>query len=211
MKNLIFLALIFANTQAFASWTKIASKSFTMEPPPAVGSIEYKKDYDELLILQNTRDEKDCQLARSQVNPHYQEMFIQSGPLSFAEAQRAKPLVEKVMKLSERIARYFKGRFARPRPFTVDSRINPCAFKPSGNTSYPSSHASSASAAACVLAEIYPHKASEILEYGKYLGDLRVITGVHHPSDVKVAQDFAQELCQVLLEREDFRSELEEL
>lgn len=211
MKKLIFLTLLLASTQTFATWTKIASKSFNMAPPPAVGSLQYEKDYEELLVLQSTRAEKDCELARSQINPHYQEMFVQSGPLSFDEAQRAKPLVEKVMKLSERIARYFKNKFARPRPFTVDNRINPCTFRPSGNTSYPSSHASSASAAACILAELYPHKASEILSYGKYLGDLRVITGVHHPSDVRAAQNFAQELCQVLLERGDFRGELEEL
>lgn len=211
MKILIILTLVLASTQTFGSWTKIPSKSFAMAPPPAVGTPEYLQDYEELLILQDTRAQKDCQLARSQKNPHYYEMFVQSGPLSLSEAERAKPLVEKVMKLSERIARYFKNKFARPRPFNVDSRVNPCTFKPSGNTSYPSSHASAASAAACILAEIYPHKAHEILNYGQHLGDLRVITGVHHPSDVQAAQNFALKLCQVLLEREDFRSELQQL
>ena len=64
---------------------------------------------------------------------------------------------------------------------------------------------------ACVLAEIFPAKASEIISYGNYLGELRVIVGVHHPSDVRAGQSLAQRICDKLLSLTDFQNELERL
>lgn len=182
-----------------------------MTPPPSVGSVAYENDFKVLLDYQETRGDEECKLSRSQPHPEYRDMFEKSGPLTSDEAHAAQELIEKVMNLSERIASYHKGKFKRPRPFNVDERIRPCTFKPSGATSYPSSHASSALAGACILAEIYPAKAQEIMEYGHYLGELRVITGVHHPSDVKAGQDLALDLCQTLLQNDEFKADLENI
>jgi acid phosphatase (class A) len=81
---------------------------------------------------------------------------------------------------------------------------------PKGNHAYPSGHALRGTAAACVLAEIFRPEAPILAAHGKRIGDLRVIAGVHHPSDVAAAQRLGGEICARLLGEEDFLTELED-
>ncbi|HEY8280495.1 MAG TPA: phosphatase PAP2 family protein, partial [Bdellovibrionota bacterium] len=174
---------------SLADWSKIPSSSFSLDGPPRKGSPAYERDFELLHRYQNSRSKEQCKLAQHQEHPTYDVMFAsQDSPLSKEEAKKAEELVSKVMKLSVRIAGYFKDQYHRPRPFNVDSTLTPCAKKPGGETSYPSSHASASWAGACVLAEIYSDKEKDIKDYGKSLGDLRAIVGVHHPSDVAAGQ-----------------------
>ena len=48
-------------------------------------------------------------------------------------------------------------------------------------------------------------------KYGKYLGDIRFIVGVHHPSDVAAGQKLGQDICKRLLRNADFKEEIEAL
>lgn len=201
---LLFLAL-----QSYANWTKTPSAEFSLSPPPEKGSEAYKQDFAQLKKYQESRSEKECNLAAQQEHPTFSAFFGQSILLTEEEKKASKDLVTKVMKLTERVSGYQKDKFRRPRPYDVDLSLVPCAKKPGGSKSYPSSHAASAAAAACVLGSIVEEKKLELAEWGDYLGELRVIVGVHHPSDVNAGRSLGRAVCEYLETLTDFQKELE--
>lgn len=211
MKTLILIFTFILSLNAFADWTKISSKEFSLPPPPQTGSEEFERDFRILHEEQRSRSEEQCALAQKQVRPGYSVFFKNSGILNQEEFERAKDLGGKVLKFSERVSIHFKSKFKRQRPYNVDSSIKPCIDKPQGSKSYPSSHATEAATGACVLAEIYPDRAGALIEYGNDLGLLRVIAGVHHPSDVEAAWDLAKAICTRLMQESDFKREVERL
>lgn len=208
---LIFAGLLLASP-ALGDWRKLPSKDFPLAPPPAAGSAESEEDYRALEAAEKSRSEADCKLAAKQAEPAFPLFFYdEASPLPTADAKRLEPIVSPVMKLAERIANFHKGKFRRPRPYDVRPSLHPCVDKPGGAKAYPSSHAAAASAAACVLAAAYPEKSAALRAYGARLGELRVIVGVHHPSDVAAGAALGEAVCQQLLKDEGFLAELEEI
>lgn len=196
---------------AFADWYKIPSTEFHLPPPPQPGSRIFENDFKKLLKYQDTRTEEQCRTGEQQKWPTYSSFFKNAPVLSEQEFQKAQPLVTKVMSFTERVSMYIKKQYHRARPYETDSRIQPCVEKPVGNTAYPSSHAAMGYAAACVLSEIYPEKSEELEAYGREIGELRAIVGVHHPSDVKAGQSLGSDICDRLKSEPDFREELKKL
>ena len=181
---------------AYADWTQIPSSEFFLPNPPQPGSQAYRRDFEELRRWQQTRDEKACALGRAQQAPTVSAFFgPSSGLLTADEYQRAEPRLQEIFKFADRIAGYFKTKYHRKRPYDTDRGIVPCVAKPGGQRAYPSSHAALAAVGACELAKLYPAKAKRIIDYGAYLGRLRVIVGVHHPSDVEAGQSLARQIC----------------
>lgn len=195
--------------EAKAEWQKIGSAEFEMAEPPAAGSAVYKSDFKTLKEVQETRTEDDCKLAKSQKWAKFPAMFGKnSEQLTDKEYEKAEALLVKVSAFAERVAGYFKGQYERERPYDVDADLKPCIDPPGGARSYPSSHAAVATADACVLAKMFPTKAKKLKEYGKYLGDLRYIVGVHHPSDVAAGQKLGEDICKRLLSESSFLAEM---
>lgn len=207
MKTLIF-ALLFT-LPAQADWTKIKSTDYPIAPPPSEGSSQYKRDFEDLHRYQDRRKKSDCEMSKRQMHPTFKELFGEDLTiLTDAEKAQAEPVVEKIMKLSEQVAEYHKGKFKRPRPYDTDPSLEPCVKKPGGEKSYPSSHAANSSAGACVLALMYPQKSRQLIQYGDQLGELRVIVGVHHPSDVVAGRLIGKEVCRRAQLEPDFKAEL---
>ncbi len=203
------LFLLVVALQSFANWTKTPSSEFSLSPPPEKGSEAYKQDFIQLKKYQDSRGEKECNLAAHQEHPTFSAFFGQTNLLTEDEKKATKDLVTKVMKLTERVSGYQKDKFRRPRPYDVDVSLEPCAKKPGGSKSYPSSHAASAAAAACVLGSIVEEKKPKLAEWGDYLGELRVIVGVHHPSDVNAGRSLGRAVCEYLAGLADFQKELD--
>lgn len=206
MKILVFFLLAL---QSYADWTNIPSSEFTLMPPPEKGSDAYKQDFLQLKKYQESRSEQDCKLASQQEHPTFSTFFGQTDLLSEQEKKASKDLITKVMKLTERVAGYHKDKFRRPRPYDVDPSIEPCAKKPGGAKSYPSAHAALAAASACVMSDIFEEKNVDITEWGDYLGELRVIAGVHHPSDVVAGRSLGRSICNYLEDLPDFQKEMD--
>ncbi len=202
---LILLFLIVAGFPVLADWQKLKPSDFTISDPPAQGSAEYKNDFAEILRLQEERTDADCKLGRATESHDFQTLFGKSELLDKEELARVKTVITGVMNVGSRASRHYKDEYRRPRPYDVDHRIKPCIRKPGGSKAYPSTHATVSMAAACVMAAVFPEREAQIMEYGASLGELRVIVGVHHPSDVATGQDLGMQVCRQILEDPTFK------
>ena len=206
MKSSLFLLAFLVSTLASADWTKIESSAFPLPPPPKAGSAAEKQEYRILHEYQESRTQAQCDLANEQALPSFGAFFGTAwGGLSKKEVETSEKKISKAMKFAERVSGYWKAKYKRVRPYNVDETLTPCVDEiPGGNKAYPSSHATMAAIGACLLAHKYPEKAEALHERGKFLGDLRVIVGVHHPSDVAKGQELGKAICERLLEESDF-------
>jgi acid phosphatase (class A) len=211
MKHFILLLYLVTST-AFADWSKIPASDFELGPPPKEGSKGFKNDFEILLDYQDSRTQAQCERAQYQRWPNFRVLFQgKDSVLTQSESAHVQTFMRRVLKFSEKVSAYIKKQYQRARPYETDERLEPCVDKPGGSTSYPSSHAVIGAAGACVLTEIFPAKADAILEYGKELGELRAIVGVHYPSDVMAGQKLGDAICRRLLSEKDFHDEVERL
>lgn len=205
-RPLLVLALLLAAAPSRAAWRDISASQFQMAPPPAAGSAAYQQDLATLLDWQNKRTPQQCSQAASMPVPDFTSLFGPSNLLSQDEMSRVQPLLDEVSQAVSTVSGVFKKQYHRPRPYNEDNRIVPCAAKPSGATSYPSSHAAEGAVDACVLDLIFPDRAAKLDAWGQYVGQLRVISGVHHPTDVAAGQQLAADICSWLTAQPDFLS-----
>lgn len=77
-----------------------------------------------------------------------------------------------------------KSHYQRLRPFQVDPQIRQIG-KLSKDASYPSGHATAAYAAATVLSQLWPVRASEFGWWANQVAQSRMAAGMHFPSDVR--------------------------
>ncbi len=205
------LWIVFFQLWSFADWTEIQPQDFPVDAPPEVGTRIDHQDYLQLLSYQESRTEEQCKQASRQWIPFYEALFQYSGALTKEEATFAKPVLKEVMKITEKVTDHYKKFYQKERPYNRFSDIEPCIKKVSGSTSYPSSHASLGTAGACVLAKIFPKKKAALLEHGWEIGELRVISGVHHSSDVEAGRDLGERICAHLKKQKDFLQAIKNL
>jgi hypothetical protein len=207
-----FISLFFLlPALAQANWLTVSPTKFPLAAPPSRGSAVEIQDFEILHQYQESRTESDCQEARRQRYPTVEAFFgPATGLLTEVEYSRNKIFLGKVSTVAERVSHHWKEQYERPRPYDTDPTLSPCVQKPGGSKSYPSSHTMIANTVGCVLAEIYPNYAKEFRQAGKRAGQLRAITGVHHPSDVAASEKLAQNICDYLLSDSEFMEEVAE-
>ncbi len=209
MKFQVWFFAAVLSLSSFADWTKLGPSSFKMADPPEVGSEADEKDYEELHRLQENRTKGDCQEGREQLSHTFENFFgPESGQLTQKQFDRYEDLFARVFKLTSRIGGYFKDHYERPRPYIADETLKPCIPKPGASRSYPSTHAALGTVAGCLLAQALPVKAEKLQSHGKRIGDLRMIVGVHHPTDVKAGQKLGRQICERLMTDAEFTEEL---
>lgn len=206
---MIYIFIVLVSSFSFSNWKNVPPDYFKISPPPVDGSVQDLQDHQKLLDLQQTRTTAQCDQAAEQWLPTYDRLFANSALLSASQFARAKNLIQQVLVFTNKSSSHYKNTFSRLRPYERFSDIEPCIEKLFSGDSYPSGHASMGLAGACILAEIYPAKKSELFKLGRSIGELRVLSGVHHPSDVTAGQNLGEQICEYLKNQKDFVQEME--
>lgn len=131
-------------------------------------------------------------------NPENIEFFklTDASPL---EAFRGKITEEQFQRLKKKIKSskivgkimYYKRLYNRARPVQVAPEIVDAFYSTTANTaSYPSGHAFQAYYAAKLLSEWEPARKKEWRDIAERVANIRIIAGLHYPSD----RDFARQL-----------------
>jgi len=169
-------------------WTTIGKRLDELVAPPQPGTLAYKAD---MAVV------KGAQLLRTPDGDVWARDMDQRGGtrMWFDLAKRAGASTGKVQSWlgvallaatlagNAAVTAVAKQRYDRPRPFVVDPSIEPPVRRP-GSSSYPSGHASSAFAAARVIAVLEPSLAKEAYNLATQVAVSRVYSGVHFPTDV---------------------------
>jgi acid phosphatase (class A) len=166
-----------------------------LPPPPASG--DQRDDLDRT-IFQATRSLEGS--TRWKMAAGDDDYFIPAVLKGFSCSLGAAPNKDNAPRLSTMLARIAqdssdvavgaKAKYARKRPFLVDSGAICVARGGYLETSfdYPSGHSTEGWAIALVLAEMLPSRATEILARGRAYGDSRVFCGVHNASAVEAGR-----------------------
>lgn len=103
-----------------------------------------------------------------------------------------------------------KNYFKAPRPYHIAPARFPHSIEHENPThySYPSGHSTRGTLFAALLAELFPEKRAALVEKGRETGWLRVIGGVHYPSDVFAGRVLGQALAREFLRSEKFQADL---
>ena len=202
---------LLASVPASAAWQSLSASDFEVPPPPAPGSAGDQQDFQTLFQWQATRTPAQCSVAASMPVPDFKSLFAPSGILTAEETAKVQPFLDQVSIKVSGVTGVFKKEYSRPRPYNENKDLQPCADKPGGATAYPSGHATAGAVDACVLGRIFPDRAQKLADWGRYVGELRVISGVHHPTDVAAGQALGASICSWLLEQGDFNAQLSRL
>lgn len=182
-----------------------------LAPPPTPGSLEDRWELEATQRVaaaatpeQLARGTDEVKLTIFHFAPVLGPWF-QPGKFSRTEALFAE--VEQEAKAVTSVA---KKHWQRIRPYHVAPALFPRAIEhePRTDYSYPSGHSTRGTVFAALLAELVPEKRAALIEKGRETGWLRVLGGVHYPSDVFAGRVLGQALTREFLRSEKFRSDL---
>lgn len=210
--TLVFLSLSLAlSVQARAAWD-LDHDAFELPAPPRTGSAAERRDFEILARYQAERTEAECREAGVQAIPSMKALF---GPrtrvLDADEIELVSDLGREVLETVSNAAEPFKHQWRRKRPYDVSEEVEPCIRKPGGQTSYPSGHAAAGVVLGEVFGRIFPAKKAALRRQGLRIGELRVLGGVHHPSDIVAGRRLGRQVLSQLLRNEEFLRDLKRL
>jgi len=178
--------------------------------PPAFDSPRIKADLDELKQFQRT--------PRTNHRANYWEVFggarahalwndiartklLEHGQAFDAPAQ-ARVLAAVNVALTDAGIACWDAKFAYwyIRPPQLDPELKP-VFPPPNHPSYPAAHGCFSTAAATVLAAVFPRDADRLLAHGKEAAEARVWAGIHYRIDIDVGQALGRQVGERVLAR----------
>ncbi|UOQ66589.1 phosphatase PAP2 family protein [Hymenobacter volaticus] len=167
------------------TWVIPSGAAYRLPPPPSAKAT--RAEAQRLQALTQQRDSADIQLIRywSAGAPGYRwQAIIDNLTTDLGTLARTKLLVNVAIYDATVAAWDSKYAYRRPRPTTKNPQL--AAYLPNpDNPSYPSEHAVAASAAAEVLAYLFPAKADSLRQLAEDAGRSRLLAGVAYPSDVE--------------------------
>jgi len=177
---------------SWRTWVIPAGNAFRLAAPPAVGSPRFTTDVKELLALANggrTQQQIDAARYWATDAPSIRwELFIEdeiaARRLSVPHAARARAYLSTAM--YDAFVACWDTKFAYwlARPVTMDPSLK-TVFSTPPFPSYPSGHSTQSSAAAAVMAELFPDRAAFYQAKADEASLSRVWAGVHYRFDVE--------------------------
>ena len=86
------------------------------------------------------------------------------------------------------------------RPSQLDAELKPL-FPPPNHPSYPAAHGCLSTAAATVLASLFPRDRDRLLALGKEAAEARIWAGIHYRFDIEAGQDIGRKVAEKALKR----------
>lgn len=151
--------------------------------PPKAGSPADRKDIQISLQYQWHRTPEQCQKASEEVGLTFDAFIAPQGPLTREEASVVSELADEAYAFSDSFVYALKAKWNRPRPFLRNIGIENC-IESHASTSFPSGHATVSKAMADVISYLIPEKAVALQKRAKQIAIHRVLSGVHHQSDI---------------------------
>ena len=185
---------------------------FRPGPPPAFGSPEFLAALAEVRQISDTRTAEQLRIAQfwalttgSLVSGFWNEEAskrIERFHLNERRAARAFALVH-MAAMDATIACYdAKYTYWLIRPYRADPSITVPIPKPN-HPSYPSSHACTSSAAANMLAALFPADAAQLLAMAEEAGESRIYAGIHYRFDKDAGLRIGRQVAALALSRND--------
>lgn len=159
-----------------------------LPPPPTIKSQEQKMDEKALLDYQSKRTPQDCEAAKGEVLVSLKSFY--GAILDSERIEKLAPFFEQVRNDSDYFIQKLKVDFPRKRPFLYVSSLSPCVPR-EVTGAYPSGHAMLSRLFALILSDLEPQKGDRFESRSVEIGMHRVLSGMHHPSDVKAGRALA--------------------
>lgn len=178
---------------------------------PKPDSAEQKSDETEILRLQKNRTSAQCEMAQSEVYVSLASFYKKQLPeLKEAQFKKVSDFFETVRNEGDFFIQKLKKDFPRPRPFAYMKSITPCVPK-EVSLAYPSGHAALSQLYALLLADLFPEKKEVLMARAVEIGQHRILSGMHHPSDVKSGRLLGELIYENLKSSKKFLADSSEL
>jgi acid phosphatase (class A) len=175
----------------------------TLGPFPELGSEDEKRDVEVLLAFQKARTKSQCEKASLEAKANLENFFGGSGGvLTDEEVKSVKHQLTKALIRTGLDIELTKVYFNRQRPYVTHPEITPC-IPLEKSKAYPSGHAALAQMYAVVLGEFFPERRFQLLKRAEEVAIIRVLGGVHHPSDIVAGKKLGNLLAEKFLTKED--------
>lgn len=175
-------------------------------PPPAAASEAQARDEEVLLKFQRERKSSECERAKSEVYVSVGNFFGKPyGTLTDAEVESLDDFFGQVRNDADYYIQLLKKEFPRPRPFSYLKAIEPCVPK-EVTGAYPSGHATLARLYALILSDLFPARRTDFFVRGEMIATDRILSGMHHPSDIQAGKSLADQIYPVLKKSAGYRA-----
>lgn len=182
-----------------------------LAPPPATGSAEDAADLETARRVYAARQPDERARAAGEVTLTIFHFAPAIGPWFVpGKFPKTEALFQEVEAEAKIVTNAAKKHWQRIRPYHVDPTRFPDAIEHEERTdySYPSGHSTRGTTFALLLAELFPEKREAILAKGRDSGWLRVLGGVHYPTDIYAGRVLGQALARDFLRIDAFRRDL---
>jgi len=181
-----------------------------LPPPPAVGSVEEKAEFDELRAIAARSTPEQRAVAKHDAEDETPDIFNAVMGFDIATRPQTFKLLDMVVKEEDGDSKAAKAFFHRDRPYSADPSLKTCTPVKPGKapTSYPSGHSSLAFSMGVVLASLLPEKSQAILARSAEYAEHRLVCGVHFRSDIVAGQQFGTVLALRLMQNPQFQAQM---
>lgn len=186
----------------------IRALEFPKAPPP--GSLQDKTDFSELRAWQERRTKEQCDRAAAEGEAYFEQFFGGLTPFMAPLPKESRKFLLRVREDASAAVMVFKDRNNRPRPFHTDATLQPCLGR-IGGQAYPSGHAALSRLYALMLSELAPLRRAEFMARADEAALLRVIGGVHHPTDIEAGKRLGDLLFVRFMQNPQFRAQLDKM
>ncbi len=178
-------------------------------PAPTMNSAAQKADEEALYVFQAKRSDEDCKNANREVYVSLDNFFgPHSGILTKQEVAQLNGFFGQIRNDADYFIQQLKTDFPRQRPFRYLSDIKPCVpVEITG--AYPSGHAVLSKLYALILAEQFPDKTKDLEVRAQEIAQHRVLSGMHHPTDIEAGRALAMKLFSSFMKSKSFKNDLE--